>query len=314
MTLSVNHLRWPIILSIGAALLTIGMKGAAYAVTGSVGLLSDALESFVNLAAALTAYAALWYAAWPADRTHAFGHEKIEYFSSGLEGVLIILAGLSTVGYAVRRLLIPEPLSDLELGTGIGLAAAGVNFLVARVLLRVGREHHSIVLEADGKHLMADVWTSVGVLGGLLLVIFTGLEWLDPVLAIIVGGNIIWTGAELVVRSFNGLMDHALPVGEQEQLRAVILSRLPPGAEFHMLRTRRAGQRRFVEFHLLVDGELTVRAAHQLAHEVEAALMAHVPGLEVSIHIEPVDEKESWEGEHLQRLGEQPARQDPAHD
>src|SRR5262249_44115159 len=154
-----SHLRWPIALSIVAALVTIGMKGTAYALTGSVGLFSDALESFVNLTAAVTAYAALWYAARPADRSHTFGHEKIEYFSSGLEGVLIILAGLGTAAYAVRRLFRPEPLSDLEVGTLIGLAASGVNFAVARVLLRVGRQHGSIVLEADGRHLMADVWT-----------------------------------------------------------------------------------------------------------------------------------------------------------
>lgn len=300
----IKQIRWPIILSMAAALLTIGMKGAAYAITGSVGLLSDALESLVNFAAAVTAYMALWYAARPADSTHTFGHEKIEYFSSGLEGVLIILAGVGTVVYATGRLLFPEPLSSLEVGTGIGLVAAGVNFLVARILLRVGREHHSIVLEADGKHLMADVWTSLGVLAGLVLVLLTGLEWLDPVLAIIVGGNIIWTGSELVLRSFNGLMDHAWPVAEQEQLRALIAAQLPTGAEFHMLRTRRAGQRRFAEFHLLVDGELTVRAAHQLVHEMEAALQTQIPGLEVTIHLEPVDERESWEGEDLKRLGE----------
>src|SRR6478672_7799153 len=188
-----SHLRWPLVLSIGAACVTIGMKGTAYAVTGSVGLFSDALESVVNLLAAVTAYVALGYAARPADRTHAYGHEKIEYFSSGLEGVLIIIAGLGTAGYAVKRLLVPEALHDLEIGTLIGLAAAGVNFVVARILLRQGRAHQSIVLEADGKHLMADVWTSVGVLVGLGLVLATRVEWLDPVLAIAVGLNIVWT-------------------------------------------------------------------------------------------------------------------------
>ena len=254
-----SHLRWPITLSIIAALITIAMKGAAYGLTGSVGLLSDALESLVNLVAAVSAYIALWYAARPADQTHAFGHEKIEYFSSGLEGVLIVIAGLGTAAYAVRRLIFPEPLKDLEVGTLIGLAAAVVNFATARVLLHYGRKHESIVLEADGKHLMADVWTSVGVLFGLVLVMITKIEWLDPILAIVVGGNIIWTGGELVSRSFNGLMDHALPAAEQEQIREVIRANLPSGAAFHMLRTRRAGQRRFAEFHFLVDGDLTVR-------------------------------------------------------
>jgi cation diffusion facilitator family transporter len=305
-----RHLRWPIALSIGAALVTIGMNGTAYAVTGSVGLFSDALESVVNLVAAVTAYAVLWYAARPADPSHAYGHEKIEYFSSGLEGSLIILAGLGTAAYAVRRLLQPEPLSHLELGTVIGLAASAVNLVAARVLLHYGRKHDSIVLEADGKHLMADVWTSVGVIAGLGLVILTGYAWLDPILAIAVAANIVWTGGELVVRSFNGLMDHALPAAEQEQIRAVVAVNLPPGAAFHMLRTRQAGARRFAEFHLLVDGDLTVRAAHHVAHAVEAALVAAMPGLEVTIHVEPVDEEESWEGEELRRLGEVI---DPAH-
>jgi cation diffusion facilitator family transporter len=298
------HLRGPIILSIAAACITIAMKGTAYALTGSVGLFSDALESLVNLIAAVTAYIALWYAGRPADRNHTFGHEKIEYFSSGLEGVLIILAGAGTAAYAIWRLVHPEPLADLEIGTLIALAAAGVNFFVARVLIRAGRKHKSIVLEADGKHLMTDVITSVGVLAGLGLVLITGKAWLDPVLAIIVGANIIWTGCELVARSFNGLMDHALPVEEQEQIRALIASHLPPGTAFHMLRTRRAGQRTFVEFHLLVDGDLNVRAAHHLAHKVESALVAAVPGVEVMIHIEPVDEKDSWEREDLKQLGE----------
>jgi len=306
-----SDLRWPIVLSIGAAVVTIGMKGTAFAVTGSVGLFSDALESVVNLVAAVTAYVALGYAARPADRTHAYGHEKIEYFSSGLEGVLIILAGLGTAAYAINRLFYPEPLHDLELGAVIGFLASAVNLTVARVLLFHGRKHGSIVLEAEGQHLMADVWTSVGVLAGLGLVLLTGLNWLDSVLGIVVGLNIVWTGSELVVRSFNGLMDHALPTAEQEQIRSVIASHLPAGATFHMLRTRRAGQRRFAEFHLLVDGDLTVRAAHTLAHTVEAALTAAMPGLEVMIHAEPIDEQDSWEGEQLQRLGEPPLPEKP---
>jgi cation diffusion facilitator family transporter len=301
---SSSHLRWPIALSIGAACVTIVMKGAAYALTGSVGLLSDTLESFVNLIAAVTAYVALIYASRPADPSHAFGHEKIEYFSSGLEGVLIMVAGLGTAAYAIRRLVHPEPLARLELGTLIGLAAAAVNFVVARVLLYQGRKHRSIVLEADGQHLMADVWTSIGVLAGLGLVLLTGLEWLDPVLAIAVGANIVLTGSELVGRSFNGLMDHALPVDERQRIRDVITERLPQGAAFHMLRTRRAGRRRFAEFHLLVAGDLTVRAAHHLAHELASALVEAMPGLEVTTHVEPVDERESWEGEDLKQLGE----------
>lgn len=304
MPLPPRHLRWPIALSILAAILTIGMKATAYAVTGSVGLLSDALESVVNLVAAVTAYLSLLYAARPADPTHAYGHEKIEFFSSGLEGVLIAVAGFGTASYAVRRIVYPQELESLELGTAIALAASAVNLIVARILLYYGRKHGSIVLEADGKHLMSDVWTSVGVVAGLGLVMATGFKLLDPLLAIAVGLNIIWTGGELVYRSFNGLMDHALPPAEQEQIRSVIQSHLPEGAAFHGLRTRQAGSRRFVEFHLLVDGDLAVREAHHIAHRIEAALLEAMPGVEVVIHIEPVDERESWEPEYLERLGE----------
>jgi cation diffusion facilitator family transporter len=296
------QLRWPVGLSILAAILTIGLKGTAYAITGSVGLLSDALESCVNLLAATTAYIVLGYASRPADKTHAFGHEKIEYFSSGLEGVLIILGGIGTAGYAFRRLLLKEPLDNLEFGTLIGMVAAGVNFITARVLLHYGRKHRSIVLEADGKHLLADVWTTLAIVVGLILVLITRLEWLDPLMAILVGGNIVWTGGELVVRSFNGLMDHALSVEEQEHIRNLIQANLPEAATFHLLRTRRGGIRRFAEFHLLVDGEMSVRDAHHLAHRIEAALTAGIPGLEVTIHIEPVDERDSWERDELKQL------------
>jgi cation diffusion facilitator family transporter len=305
MPLPPKHLRWPIYLSILAAVLTIGMKGTAYALTGSVGLLSDALESGVNLLAAVTAYVSLRYSARPADATHTYGHEKIEFFSSGLEGALIMAAGVVTAVYGVHRLVYRQPLESLEAGALIALAASGVNFVVARVLLAQGRKHRSIVLEADGKHLMSDVVTSVGVVTGLGLVMLTHLEFLDPLLAIAVGLNITWTGGELVRRSFNGLMDHALPPAEQEAIRAVIQAHLPAGATFHAVRTREAGTRRFVEFHLLVDGDLPVREAHDLAHRVEDALTAAFPGIEVVIHIEPVDEQTSWEPEYLERLGEQ---------
>ena len=295
------QLRGQILLSVFAAIFTIVLKAVAYHITGSVGLLSDALESGVNLLAAATAYIALSYSARPADKTHAFGHEKIEYFSSGLEGVLIILAGLAAIGYAIFRLIHPEPLLNLEIGTVIEVIAAGVNWVVARILLKSGRIHRSIILEADGKHLMADVWTSVGIVAGLILVYFTGIVWLDPVLAIIVGCSIIWTGLELTWKSFNGLMDHALTVQEQEQIRAVIQSTLPENAAYHLLRTRRGGTRRFAEFHLLVDGDMIVRAAHHLSHRVEAALVAAIPGLEVMIHIEPLDERDTWESEEMKK-------------
>ncbi len=234
----IARLRWPVALSIAAALLTIGMKGTAYALTGSVGLLTDALESVVNLLAAVTAYFALWYAARPADPSHTYGHEKIEFLSSGLEGVLIVLAGLGAAAYGVRRLFQPEPLHALELGTGLTLAASVVNFAVARVLLHHGRVHKSIVMEADGQHLMADVWTSAGVLVGLALVYVTEFTFFDSLLAVAMGLHITWTGAGLIRRSFDGLMDHAIPADERDRVREVIRANLPDGATFHLLRTR----------------------------------------------------------------------------
>jgi cation diffusion facilitator family transporter len=300
------RLRWPVALSIVAALATIGMKGAAYGLTGSVGLLTDALESIVNLLAALTAYFALWYASRPADPTHAYGHEKIEFFSSGLEGVLIVVAGLGAAGYGVRRLVQPEVLQDLEIGVLLAVGASAVNFAVARVLLHYGRVHKSIVMEADGQHLMSDVLTSAGVVVGVGLVYLTHYTFFDSLLAIAMGLHITWIGLGLIRRSFDGLMDHAIPEAERERIREVIRANLPEGATFHLLRTRLSGARRFIEFHLLVDGDLSVREGHRLAERLEAALLAAMPEVAVTIHVEPVDEQESWEPEYLRRLGEEP--------
>ncbi len=302
--MSSHALRRYALLSIAAAIATIGMKTTASALTGSVGLFSDALESGVNLLAAATAYVSLRYAARPADETHTYGHEKIEFFASGLEGLLILLAGIGTIAYAVDRMIDPKPLRDLEVGTGLALAAAALNLVVARILLKVGRRSRSIVLESDGHHLMADVYTSAAVVGGLGLVALTGVAYLDPLLAIAVALHILATGVRLVRRSFNGLMDHALPPEEQGRLRAAIRAALPPGTDFHALRTRQAGAKTFAEFHLLVSGDSTVRAAHDLAHRVEDALRGTMPDLAVTIHVEPIDEPSSWESVELARLGE----------
>jgi cation diffusion facilitator family transporter len=297
-------LRGPILLSVAAAILTIGMKSVAYAVTGSVGLFSDALESGVNLIAALTAAVSLWYAARPADPSHAFGHEKIEFFSSGLEGVLIALAGLGTVWYAVDRLIHPQPLESMGMGLLISVAAAGVNLFAALTLLRAGRRHGSVVLEADGHHLLTDVWTTAGVVGGLVLVWLTGFTTLDPILAIAVGLLILHTAYRLVRRSFDGLMDHALPAEEQDRIRSLFRAALPPGADFHAVRTRQAGRRKFAELHLLVPGHTTVQAAHDLIHEVEEAVRKEMPELVITIHTEPIEDRTSWETDELMRLGE----------
>jgi cation diffusion facilitator family transporter len=287
-------LRSVISLSIAAAVVTIGMKSAAYAITGSVGLLSDALESGINFVAAVTAYFSLWYSARPVDATHTYGHEKIEFFSSGLEGMFIVIAGGAIIWTAVQRMITPVPLERLDLGAGIALAASLVNLVVARILIIEGKKHQSIVLEADGRHLMTDVWTSVAVVGAIALVWATGWQVLDPLIAILVALNIGWTGYGLMRRSINGLMDHAIPAEEQEKLRAAVQERLPAGTSFHALRTRQAGARRFADFHLLVPGKLSVRDAHNLAERIEEALRALFPALEVTIHIEPIEAVESW--------------------
>jgi cation diffusion facilitator family transporter len=287
------HLRRPILLSIAAGFITLALKSAAYFVTDSVGLLSDAVESVVNLLAACTAYLSLWYAARPVDESHTYGHEKIEYFSSGLEGMLIGVASISIAVVAIQRLLDPRPLVSLGPGLAISILAAAVNGAVALVLLRAGRKYGSIVLEADGQHLMTDVWTSVAVVGGLALAGLTHVQVLDPLLALAMGVNILRTAVGLVIRSFNGLMDHALPEHEQQAVRAVITSQLGPGMDFHALRTRQAGTRRFADFHLLVPGSMSVSDAHVRMVLIEAALREAIPGLEVTVHAEPIEEPEA---------------------
>ena len=271
------YLRRLALLSVFAAVATIAMKTVAYSITGSAGLLSDALESGVNLLAAVTAYISLWYAARPADATHTFGHEKIEFFASGLEGVLILIAGLGTLGIAIERLIVPQPLESLGLGLILSGLAALINLAVAIILLRAGHRYHSVVIEADGHHLMADVFTTFGVLAGLGLVALTGWVTLDPLLALAVGGLILVTGFRLIRRSFNGLMDHALPPEVQQEMRDAIRAALSEGTDFHALRTRLAGHRMFAEFHLLVPGRRSVSDAHALSHQVMDQSVSEVP-------------------------------------
>jgi len=301
-----HELRWPLLLSIAAAVATIAVKTTAYVLTGSVGLFSDALESGVNLLAALAATFSLWYASKPSDPSHPYGHEKIEFFSSGLEGALVFVAGGATTYFAIERILVPVPILQLGLGMILGLVASVVNFAVAMVLLRVGKRFDSIILEADGQHLMTDVLTTLAVVGGLGLVHLTGWSILDSLVALAVGLYILWTGFCLVARSFDGLMDRALPDADCERLRRTVRESLPSGTDFHHLRTRRAGRRRFADFHLLVDGAVSVRSAHDLAHRIEAKMIEAMPDLEVTIHVEPIDERSSWESQQLERLGEVP--------
>jgi cation diffusion facilitator family transporter len=302
-----GKLRNPVLLSILAAGVTVTLKFVAYRLTGSVGLLSDALESLINVVAALTALLSLWYASLPVDASHTYGHEKIEFFSSGLEGMLILVAAAGIAWHAISHLLAPEAPTDLELGGAITLVASLINLAVARILIRLGRAHGSIILEADGRHLMADVWTSLGVLVGLLLVRLTGQAWIDAAVALLVAVNIVRSGAKLLGRSFDGLMDHALPAEEQARVRAAIESRLLPGMDYHALRTRQAGTRRFADFHLLVPGMLTVSRAHALTGQIEEAVREALPGIELTVHIEPIEDRSAWEDSALVPL-EQAAR------
>ena len=310
---SVPHLRI-ILLSVAAAFATVALKFTAYRMTGSVGLLSDAVESTVNVVAALTALFALWYAAHPADDSHPYGHEKIEFFSSGIEGGLILVAAAAIAVASIQRLLHPSLPEALDVGVVLALVAAAINFGVARVLLREARRVDSIVLEADGHHLMTDVWTSLGVVVGLLLVWWTRIPWLDPVLALLVAANIVRIGFDLVRRSFDGLMDRALDDAEVSKIRAAIetsMESLESGGDrtmtYHALRTRRAGSRRFVDYHLLVPGECKLRRAHDCEMVIGRAIEDAVPGIEVTTHIEPLEEPMAWEDVRWQVENEPPS-------
>lgn len=283
-----HPLRRMAVLSIVTSLVTLALKFGAYAMTGSVGLLSDALETFVNLAAGLVAFGALTIAARPADDDHAYGHDKAEYFASGLEGGLILFAAGSIIYAAVPRFLHPVPLERLDLGLMVALAAAAANYATARIMLKVAKEHDSITIEADARHLLTDVWTTLGVVGGLL-VVWAVPDWhiLDPIMAIVVALHIVITGLRLLRRSVDGLMDASLPPDEIQRIEAAIAAALPSGASHQALRTRKAGSRRFIEFNLLVAGEASVRDAHRLCDRLEAAVEAVVNNASVTIHVEP---------------------------
>lgn len=274
----------------------------AWQLTGSVGLLSDALESLINLAAALLALWILRVAASPPDEDHPYGFSKAEYFSAGIEGALIVLAAAGILAAAIPRLMAPQPLDAPFLGLAITVAASAINFAVAIVLIRVGRREHSITLEADGRHLMTDVWTSAGVIAGVALVFATGWLWLDPLVALAVALHIVWTGAALMRRSWRGLLDAAIPaedLAEIAKLFAEYSKRY--GVTFHALRTRQAGKRRFVSFHLLVPDAWTVSQAHQLSEELEERIRSLVPNASTFTHIEPISDPASYEDQGLDR-------------
>lgn len=288
-------------LSIGAALLTIGLKTAAWLLTDSVGLLSDAAESIVNLVAASVALATLHWASQPPDPHHPYGHEKAEYFSAGLEGGMILLAAVSITWFALERLLHPAALQDVAVGLAVSAIASAINLWVGVQLVRAGRRHRSIVLEADGRHLLTDVWTSGGVIVGVALVAVTGVERLDPLIALVVAANIVFTGIGLLRRSIDGLMDRSLPSESQAAINRVIQAYTSGEVTFHALRTRRAGSRSFISFHVLVPGSWTVHAGHTLLEELERDLRQAVPGATVFTHLEPIDDPESFADTSLER-------------
>jgi len=276
-------------LSVAAALATIAMKTAAWWITGSVGLLSDAMESFVNLASALFAIAMVTIAARPADEDHPFGHSKAEYFSSGFEGLLIAGAAVAILWTAGQRFLDPQPLQALGWGLALALASSALNGLLAWRMLAASREHRSIVLEADARHLFTDVWTSAGVVAGLLLVPVTGWLWLDPLLAVGVALNILREGARLTLRSIDGLMDSAVEPRVRTQIDQTLAQFAHQAIRFDHIVTRRAGQRRFVDLHMHMPSTWTLGRAAALRTSVEQALMSEVPGLRASIQLLPLN-------------------------
>lgn len=296
-------------LSIIAAIVTILLKGIAWWLTGSVGLLSDALESFVNLAGALMALAMLTLAATPADDKHAYGHGKAEYFSSAFEGFLILLAAISIAYAAIDRFQHPQPLEALSIGIAVSVAASLINLLAARELLAAGRTFNSITLEADAKHLLTDVWTSVGVIIGVGLVWLSGWLWLDPLIALLVAANIVWTGWELLQRSASGLMDEALPLAQLAEIENVLGYYRNQGINFHALRTRQAGSHAFISLHVLVPGEWSVQRGHDLAEQIEADIRATVPYSHLTTHLEPIEDPLSLADATLERYENQPRNQ-----
>jgi cation diffusion facilitator family transporter len=291
---SLTRFAW---LSIAAALATIALKATAYFITGSVGLLSDAVESLVNLVGGIMALAMLTVAARPADEDHAYGHGKAEYFSSGVEGGLILVAAISIGVAAVPRLITPKPLEEIGVGLAVSVAASLVNLAVALLLLRVGKKYNSITLEANARHLLTDVWTSVGVIVAVGLVALTNWLWLDPVVALLVAVNIVWTGVGIVRRSIAGLMDISLSAEDMAAVRQAMQSYEHSGVQFHALRSRQAGARKFVSTHVLVPGDWTVQRGHELLDKIEEDIRRALPEAVVFTHLESLDDPASWDDE-----------------
>lgn len=300
-----NSAKKYIYLSIVAAIVTIGLKFAAYGLTGSMGLFSDALESFVNLIAAVVALIVLRISEKPADEGHEFGHSKAEYFSSAIEGALILIAAFSIIYSAVPRLTHPTPLEHVSVGLLISLSASMVNLIVGQTLIRNGKKMKSLLLEADGKHLMTDVWTSVGVIVAIGLVYWTGWMILDPIIAIIVALNIVYTGYKLVARSASGLMDESIDDSEIRQITSYLESLKEQQMDYHSFKTRQAGQRKFISFHLLVPGEWTVKQGHDQADKIEEYIEdMFAEAVTVTTHLEPLHDPASLKDIGIDRVRE----------
>lgn len=294
--------RFYTLLSIGAAILTIALKAGAYFLTGSVGLLSDAAESIVNLVAASVATWAVTYAAKPPDENHAFGHYKAEYFSSGIESLSILIAAGSIAIAALNRLFHPQPVEQIGLGLGLSLIATVINGVLALLMLRAGKRLRSITLRADAHHLFTDVWTSIGVVLGLILVSSTNWLILDPIIALIVAVNIVWAGLKLLHETGLGLLDTAIPASDRRILMDILQNYDNQKIQFHALRTRVAGTRRFISLHVLVPEVWTVKQGHDLCEEIELAIAQSLPGSYVFTHLEPLEDPLSWQDQKLDRL------------
>ena len=290
-------------ISAWAAVVTIGLKATAWALTGSVGLLSDALESFVNLATACLAIAMLNVAARPEDDEHPYGHNKAEYVSSGVEGALVFLTGLGIAAAAVRRFLHPHALEQIGVGVALSGLSTAINLGVALVLLRAGRRHDSVTLQANGHHLLADVWTSVAVVVGLGAVALTRRHWLDPAVALLVAGHVAWTGISILRRTVTGLMDSALSDTDQAALKKALAIHVVDPVQVHALRSRVAGARRFVSLHVLVPGAWSVQRGHELLERIEADIRRALPNTSVLTHLESLEDPASWDDIPLDRGG-----------
>jgi cation diffusion facilitator family transporter len=287
-------------LSIAAAAATILLKLLAFWLTNSVGLLSDALESVANLATAVVALVALSIASRPADEEFTYGYSKVEFFSSGFEGAVILVAAGGIIFTAIPRLIHPEPLEQIGVGIAISAAASLINLVVSLTLTRAARRYHSITLEADANHLMTDVFTTAGVLIGIFLVALTGWDRLDPIVALLVAANILFTGLKLVRKAGLGLMDAALPPADIVQIQDVLAQYDQQEVQFHALRTRSAARRSFVSMHILVPGEWSVQRAHYLAEEVEMNIRERLPNINVFTHVEPLEDPASWQDTRLE--------------